>query len=180
MIANQAYGHLFTVISEAVVSIGHEKSDTPFCSLAEVKALLSRENSYIVASHSINLVNAGTADCKGYMGDVLETLDAIIEAGDYNSGHSRWSYDTIVPAFGGDKCPFWHSGRGLYLGHVEDMTKFMFWHEHPVLPRKMKSEHNNHLLVACEFKKESHAAFKVRIFFQFAHVQIRRACKTLN
>lgn len=68
-----------------------------------------------------------------------------------------------MPAFGGDKCPFLHNGRGLYLGHVEDMTKFMFWHQHPILPRKLKSENNNYLLIACEMKKESHGALKVRL-----------------
>lgn len=161
MIASQAYANLFTLLSEAINSVGHSSSDTPLRPISDVKALLARENGDIVSSHPINLVQAASEDCKGYMGDITNTLQALIESGGYNSANTSWIYDTIVPAFGGDKCPFLHNGRGLYLGHIEDMTKFMFWHEHPVLPRNMKSEHNNFLLLACEMKHESQAAFKV-------------------
>lgn len=81
MIPNQPYGHLFTLLSEAVQAVGHPSPETPMRPLSEVKALLSRENGEIVANHALHLVSAGSEECTGYMGEVLDTLDALIEGG---------------------------------------------------------------------------------------------------
>ncbi len=168
LISLDNYQRLYTMLSEAVEMMGHpvrgKDNCCPLPSTKKIQEANKSLNAYILQNHDIKpLRDSKNPDTVlGYHADVEQTLKFMADANGYTpSLYTGKDYDTLVLAFAYDKCPFLHNGRGLLMGHVEDLTTLANWGYQKIIPSGFKSNKNNWFLCAFEMKKEHHDGYKV-------------------
>lgn len=159
-----AYERIRKETRQGVIKAGLNANLTPLKPLDEIQMLLKQMNLEIIEKHEILPMSELSPGNPGYYGNIDDILTTLVIDGGYSMTLTDDLYDTIMPAFAYDKCPFLHSGRNLFIGHIEDMTKLSYWRLKKVIPEGYKSETNNLLTLACEMKKETYDVFKVSLF----------------
>jgi hypothetical protein len=169
LISYDQYQRVFDLLSDAVNKLGHpvrgRQASVPLPSIANVTAAINALNEYLNHFEIHPLRDDSQPDhVQGYHTNITKTIKFLAQTMGYTpSMYTSNDGDTIVLAFAYDKCPFLHNGRGLMLGHLEDLTMLSNWETDKIIPVAFKSNNNNMMLCGFEMKKETHEAYKVSV-----------------
>lgn len=103
MINNDAYQAIFSCIGDAIEACNMHRTDVPIPSGEEVKTFINELNLHTV--ENLNLTQT-PSDYPGWQAKASEVVEAFIEINSYTSSNDSVAFDTLVMAFGTDKCPF--------------------------------------------------------------------------